>query len=89
LDGPVTVLYKNGIVKQNLYYINGLLDGVVSTYAPDGKITTEEHYIHGNLTSHNEFGDKASYVAKNNTASNSAAPAPNNAPAPADAPTKL
>jgi len=89
LDGEKSVLYKNGILRQSMYYINGLLDGAVSTYAQDGKIIIEEHYSHGDLISHNEYGDKTTYVSKNDTATNSAAPTSNNAPAPADMPTKL
>jgi uncharacterized protein Usg len=34
----------------------------------------EEHYIHGNLISHNEYGDKSTYVSKSDSASNAAAP---------------
>ena len=63
--------------------------GAVATYAEDGQVIVEEHYTHGNLISHNEYGDKSAYEAKNNTAGNAAAPTPNNAPAPGDMPTKL
>ncbi len=89
LVGEKTILYKDGILKQSMYYRDGLLDGAVATYAKDGKVITDEHYIHGELISHNEYDDKATYVAKNDSASNGAAPVPNNAPAPADMPTKL
>jgi len=89
MDGEKSVLYKNGILKQSMYYQGGLLEGEVATYAQDGKIIVEEHYTKGNLISHHEYGDKTSYVAKNDVASNANAPAPNNAPAPGDMPTKL
>ena len=89
LAGEKTVLFKSGILKQSMYYVNGLLDGAVTTYAEDGQIVVDEHYIHGVLIGHTEYGDKSTFVAKNNTASNAAAPTPNNAPAPADMPTKL
>ena len=89
LDGEKTVLFKSGILKQSMYYINGLLDGAVATYTEDGQIVLEEHYVHGNLVGHNEYGNKSTYVAKNDSASNASPPTPNNAPAPADMPTKL
>jgi len=89
LDGEKTVLYKSGILKQSMYYVDGLLDGSVSTYGEDGQIVADEHYIHGDLVGHNEYGDKGAYVAKNDVASGANAPAPNNSPAPADMPTKL
>jgi antitoxin component YwqK of YwqJK toxin-antitoxin module len=89
LDGEKNIFYKSGILRQSMYYVSGTLDGAVSTYAEDGQIIVDEHYIHGSLVSHNEYGDKSTYVSKNDTAGNSAAPTPNNAPAPADMPTKL
>jgi len=89
VDGEKSILFKSGILKQSMYYQGGLLDGEVATYAEDGQIITEEHYTHGNLISHHEFGDKTSYVAKNDVAANSAPPTPNNAPASPDMPTKL
>ena len=64
-----------------MYYVNGLLEGAVTTYAEDGKILVEEHYTHGDLISHNEYGDKTAYVSKNDTATNARRPTPNNAPA--------
>jgi len=89
LDGEKTILYKSGIIKQVVYYQNGLMEGAAITYGEDGQVIADEHYISGNLTSHREYGDKTSYVAKNNVAPNSAAPTQNNAPATADNPTKL
>ena len=89
LDGEKTILYKSGILRQSMYYQNGVLDGAVSTYAENGQILVDEHYIHGTLISHNEYGDKSTYVSKNDSASNAAAPTPNNAPAPADMPTEI
>jgi len=89
LDGEKTILYKDGILKQSMYFVDGVLDGAVTTYAEDGQIIVDEHYIHGDLVSHNEYGDQAAYVSKNDSATNSAPPTPNNAPAPADMPTKL
>ncbi|MDE2009446.1 MAG: toxin-antitoxin system YwqK family antitoxin [Candidatus Omnitrophica bacterium] len=88
LDGERTVLYKDGMVKQSMYYIAGRLDGAVDTYAEDGKILVEELYIKGNLVAHHDYGPKAA-AAKNGIEANAAPPTPNNAPAPADMPTKL
>ena len=87
--GEKTILFKDGILKQSMYYINGSLDGAVSTYTQDGQIVVEEHYAHGNLISHHEYGHKSVYVSKNNSANNTAPPTADNAPAPADMPTKL
>lgn len=89
LEGEKTILFKSGILKQSMYYVDGLLDGGVSIYNEDGQIVTQEHYVQGNLVGHNEFGDKTNFVAKNNTASNSAPPVQNNEPAGPDQPTKL
>jgi antitoxin component YwqK of YwqJK toxin-antitoxin module len=89
LEGYKRVFYKNGILKQSLEYQHGLLEGVVSTYGQDGKIVLEEHYDHGNLISHNEYGDQSAYVAKEDSAKGAIAPAPDTAPAPSDMPTKL
>ena len=44
----------------------------------DGQIVVDEHYVHGVLISHNEYGDKAVYESKNGTASGANAPTPNN-----------
>jgi hypothetical protein len=41
------------------------------------------------LVSRHVYGDKAVFESKNSSASNAAAPTPNNAPAPADMPTKI
>ncbi|MBF0511892.1 MAG: toxin-antitoxin system YwqK family antitoxin [Candidatus Omnitrophica bacterium] len=89
LEGRKQILYKNGNLKQSSYYVNGLLDGALTSYAENGQVTLEEHYLKGHLISHNEYGEKSAYVAKNNSATNASAPAPNNAPAPADRPSKL
>ena len=89
LDGEKSIFFKSGILKQAMYYIGGLLDGDVATYDEDGKIVLDEHYMHGDLVGRNVYGDNTNYVAKNSTATNSAPPTQNDAPAPADMPTKL
>lgn len=89
LDGEKTIFYKSGIIKQVLYYQNGLMEGAAVAYGEDGQVIADEHYTSGNLVGHHEYGDKTSYVAKNNSASNTAPPTQSSAPASADMPSKL
>jgi len=89
LDGEKRIFYKSGILKQSMDYQHGVLEGAVTTYAEDGNVIVEEHYEHGTLISHNEYGEKAAYVAKSDSANGAVAPSPNTEPAAPDAPTKL
>jgi antitoxin component YwqK of YwqJK toxin-antitoxin module len=88
LQGRESIFYKNGTLKESMEYKDGLLEGVAATYAQNGAVITEQHYINGHLVSHEEYGDKTTFTSKTGSEGSSATVS-NNAPAPSDMPTKL
>jgi antitoxin component YwqK of YwqJK toxin-antitoxin module len=48
-DGPITVRYPNGIVKEKSNYTDGRRQGECQSFYPSGKLWSDDHFLNGQI----------------------------------------